>query len=185
MKVFSVDYLNDLTAQAQGSPRKRQHRNIHESYADPCQRLFNAIEPGSYIRPHRHAADPRDELLIAVRGLMALVTFDEQGKVTGVVRFGVDRNGENLAVGVEVAANTWHTVIALEPGCVLLEMKAGPFDPNQPKDLALWAPDEGSPAALPYLKQLIDLVGINANGQISDAGNPLDPKARSHCPSGS
>ncbi len=164
MKVFSVDYLNDLTAQAQGSPRKRQHRNVHESYADPCQRLFNAIEPGSYIRPHRHAADPRDELLIAVRGYMALVTFDEQGMVTGGVRFGANRNDEGLAVGVEVHANTWHTVIALEPGCVLLEVKAGPFDPNQPKDLAPWSPDEGAPEALPYLNQLIGLTGVNLNG---------------------
>lgn len=184
MKIFSSDYLNELTAQAQGSPRKRQHRNIHESYADPCQRLFNAVEPGSYIRPHRHATDPRDELLIAVLGSMALVTFDEQGKVTGVVRFGASRNGEGLAVGAEVMANTWHTVIALVPGCVLLEVKAGPFDPNQPKDLAPWAPDEGSPAALPYLIQLIGLVGINSTGQISDAGNPLDPTARCHPPSG-
>ncbi|MGV1045278.1 WbuC family cupin fold metalloprotein [Limnohabitans sp.] len=158
MKVFSADYLNDLTAQAQGNLRKRKHRNIHESYADPCQRLFNAIEPGSYIRPHRHAADPRDELLIAVRGSMALVTFDEQGVVTGVVRFGVDRNGEGFAVGAEVPANTWHTVIASEPGCVLLEVKAGPFDPNQPKDLAPWAPDEGSAAAAEYLAKLIESV---------------------------
>ena len=182
MKVFSADFLNELTAQAQGSPRKRQHRNIHESYADPCQRLFNAIEPGSYIRPHRHAADPRDELLIAVRGLMALVEFDEQGKATGVVRFGVDRNGEGLAVAAEVPATTWHTVIALVPGCVLLEVKAGPFDPSQPKDLAKWAPDEGSPAALPYLNQLIGLFGIKPTGQISDAESPLDPTARSHHP---
>ena len=158
MKVFTADYFNELTVQALGSPRKRQHRNIHESYADPCQRLFNAIEPGSYIRPHRHAADPRDELLIAVRGSMALVTFDEQGKANGVVRFGVDRNGEGLAVGAEVPANTWHTVIALEPGCVLLEVKAGPFDPNQPKDLAPWAPDEGSAPASEYLKKLIESV---------------------------
>lgn len=165
--MFSADFLNEMTAQAQCSPRKRQHRNIHESYADPCQRLFNAIEPSSYIRPHRHAADPRDELLIAVRGLMALVDFDEQGKVTGVVRFGVDRNGEGLAIGAEVPANKWHTVIALVPGCILLEVKAGPFDPSQPKDLAPWAPDEGSPAALPYLNHLIDLAGINPTGQIS------------------
>ena len=158
MKVFSANFLNNLTAQAQGSPRKRQHRNIHKSYEDACQRLFNAIELGSYIRPHRHATDPRDELLIAIRGLMALVTFDEQGMVTGVVRFGVDRNGEGLAVGAEVPANMWHTVIALEPGCVLLEVKAGPFDPNQSKDLAPWAPDEGSSSANKYLDKLIESV---------------------------
>ncbi len=158
MKVFSADFLSELTAQAQCSPRKRQHRNVHESYADPCQRLFNAIEPGSYIRPHRHAADPRDELLIAVRGSMAVVTFDEQGMLTGVIRFGKDGNGNSLAVGVEVAANTWHTVIALEPGCVLLEVKAGPFDPNQPKNLAPWAPDESSNQVAAYRQMLLSYV---------------------------
>lgn len=163
MKIFSEDYLNGLTAQAQGNPRKRQHRNIHESYEEACQRLFNAIELGSYIRPHRHATDPRDELLIAIRGLMVLVTFDEQGMVTDAVRFGARRNGADFSAGVEVPAGTWHTVIALESGSILLEVKAGPFDPNQPKDLAPWAPDERSPAANDYLKQLIELAGICSN----------------------
>ena len=154
MKVFNSEYLNELTSKAQCSPRKRQHRNIHESYADPSQRFFNAIEPDSYIAPHRHATDPKDELLIAVRGSMALVTFDEHGMVTEVVRFGADRNSDCLAVGAEVSANTWHTVIALEPGCVLLEVKAGPFDPNLPKDMASWAPVENGPDAKQYLEEL-------------------------------
>jgi len=158
VKIFDPNYLNGLTAEAFANPRKRQHRNIHASYEDPCQRLFNAIEPGSYIRPHRHASDPRDELLIAVRGLMALVTFDELGKVTRVLNFGSEKYGENMAIGVEVPANTWHTVIALKPGCLLLEIKAGPFDPNQPKDLALWAPDEGTEKANAYLNQLMERV---------------------------
>jgi cupin fold WbuC family metalloprotein len=160
MKIFDADYLNNLTAEAQGNPRKRKHRNIHESYNDPCQRLFNAIELGSYIHPHRHATDPRDELLISVRGSMALVTFDERGNVAGSVRFGSGTNSVNLAAGAEVPARTWHTVIALEPSCVLLEIKAGPFDPDQPKDLAPWAPDEGTPEALDYLNLLVGLVGI-------------------------
>lgn len=157
MKVFSTDYLNELIADAQSSPRKRKHRNIHESYMDTCQRLFNAIEPNSYIRPHRHATDPKDELLIAVRGLMALVIFDEQAMVTEIIRFGVENQDDGLAVGAEVPASTWHTVIALTPGCILLEIKAGPFDSSRPKDLAPWAPEEGSAAASNYLNQLVEL----------------------------
>lgn len=175
MKVFSADYLSELTAQAKYSPRKRQHRNIHESYSDLCQRLFNAIEPGSYIRPHKHVSDPREELLIAIRGLMALVTFDEMGKVTGVLHFGANASGLGLAVGAEVPAGTWHTVIALEPGCVLLEVKAGPFDPRQPKDLAPWAPDEGSADALAYLTLLLGLVDLKANGQMPAAASLVRP----------
>ena len=158
MKVFSACYLDELTDQAKDSPRQRQHRNIHQSYQDKCQRLFNAIEPGSYIPPHKHAADPRDELLIAIRGQMVLVTFDDHGKVIGALRFGSEKHGPDIAIGAEVSANTWHTVIALEPGCILLESKAGPFDPQQPKNLASWAPEEGSASAQVYLRELVEQV---------------------------
>jgi cupin fold WbuC family metalloprotein len=157
VKIFDAQYLDGLTVQAKVSPRLRQHRNVHQSYQEASQRLFNAIEPGSYIRPHRHASDPREELLIAVRGLMALVTFDDQGAVINVLRFGTERHGDEMAVGAEVSSSTWHTVIALEPGCVLLEVKAGPFDPNQPKDLAPWAPEEGSSSARAYLDRIVKL----------------------------
>ena len=158
MKIFSAGYLDELSAQAKASQRQRQHRNVHQSYQDACQRLFNAIEPDSYIRPHRHASDPREELLVAVRGLMVLVTFDDEGNVLEVTRFGTETKGVDLAVGAEVRADTWHTVIALEPGCVLLEVKAGPFDPNQPKNLATWAPEEASPEAGAYLSRLKEMV---------------------------
>jgi cupin fold WbuC family metalloprotein len=49
--------------------------------------LFNAIEIGSYIRPHKHASDPRDEMLVAVRGQIALLSFHNDGDVVDVVRF--------------------------------------------------------------------------------------------------
>jgi cupin fold WbuC family metalloprotein len=154
MRVFDFQYLVDLSAQAEASPRKRQHRNIHQSHQEPCQRLFNAIEPNSYIRPHRHAADPRDELLIAIRGLMALVTFDDQGNVLASLRFGSEKYSPEAALGAEVPENTWHTVIALQPGCILLEVKSGPFEENNAKELAPWAPEEGSESALRYLEEL-------------------------------
>jgi len=87
-----------------------------------------------------------------------MVAFDDQGAVTNVLRFGTEKHGDEMAVGAEVASSTWHTVIALEPGCVLLEVKAGPFDPNQPKDLAPWAPVEGWDAASVYLERLLERV---------------------------
>jgi cupin fold WbuC family metalloprotein len=158
VKIFSAEQLNELATQAEGSGRLRQHLNIHKAFDEPCQRLFNAIEPGSYIRPHRHASVPRDELLVAIRGLMALVTFDDEGMVQQVVRFGSEKYGSNLAVGVELAPQTWHTVVALVPGSVLLEVKAGPFDPAQPKNLADWAPDEGSDRVTEYLNELQKIV---------------------------
>lgn len=158
MKVFNSNYFNELTSQAKANPRLRQHLNIHHSYRDVCQRLFNAIEPGSYIRPHRHLDDDLGgELLVAIRGVMALVIFDDHGVEISITHFGTDRHGSNMTAGVEVPAGIWHTVIALEPSCILLEVKAGPFDPNQPKDLATWAPEENSAAGFYYLSKLVKL----------------------------
>jgi len=97
-------------------------------------------------------------MLVAVRGLMALLTFNDDGDVTDVVRFGSEKYGAECAAGVELPSGTWHTVVALVPGCVLLEVKAGPFDPNQPKDLAPWAPEEGSDDASGYLQYLAKVV---------------------------
>ena len=58
----------------------------------------------------------------------------------------------------EVPPGTWHTVVALETGSVLLEVKAGPFIPDQPKEFAAWAPEEGSDEAREYHSFLLRLV---------------------------
>jgi len=155
MKVFSASDLNALTQQACSSSRLRKHHNIHDDYQAPCQRLFNAIEQNSYIRPHRHANDSREELLMAVRGLMALLIFDDGGNVTRVVHFGSEKYAPDIAAGVEVAPNIWHTVVALVPGSILLEVKEGPFDPTHPKDAAPWAPEELSSTAPAYMAWLV------------------------------
>jgi cupin fold WbuC family metalloprotein len=156
VKVFSVECLNLLVTQAKNSPRLRQHSNIHLDYADPCQRLFNSIEPDSYIRPHRH----RIETLFAIRGLMALVAFNNDGAIEGIQRFGIGSSSGalNIAAGIEIPSDKWHTVVSLASGSILLEIKAGPFDPNMPKSLAPWAPDEGTPDGANYLKQLMEKI---------------------------
>lgn len=131
----------------------RQHLNIHQSFDDPCQRFFNAIGLGSYIRPHRHLLDPKPEDLIAIRGLFAVVLFSDEGEVSDVVHFGTEKYA-GIAAGVEVAPDTWHTVVALTKDAVLLELKAGPFDSAAAKDLAPWAPEEGTPEGRRYVVSL-------------------------------
>ncbi len=46
------------------------------------------MELGSYMRSHKNATDSRDEILVAVRGLMVLATFNDNGKVLEVERLG-------------------------------------------------------------------------------------------------
>ena len=154
MSSIKRELLNGLSALARQNFKRRQHYNLHKSYTDHCQRLFNAIEPGSYIRPHRHLSDPKDEMLIAIRGLMAVVMFSDSGSISKVLRIGTHEYGNGVAVGAEISPSKWHTVIALEPGSILFEVKAGPFDDTKPKDLASWAPEEGSQHASNYLRGL-------------------------------
>ena len=159
---FSSGFLNLLTHSAEQSSRQRQHKNIHQHFNEPSQRLFNAIGVASYIRPHRHSIDPKDECLIAVRGRMALLVFDDIGQVQQVVRFGVQTTvaQQAIGVGVNLPAGVWHTVIAEVPGSILFEVKSGPFNPEQAKEYATWAPEEDAPEAAEYLMELKRRVSV-------------------------
>ena len=152
--IFSDAYLSSLIFEAEASHRLRQHRNIHRSYDDTCQRLMNAICVGSYIAPHRHHLDPRNECLIAVKGLFAAVIFDSLGKIAQIEFFGTQKV-ENVSVGLELSSETWHTVLAMEENSVLFEVKEGPFDPSQAKEYPPWAPAEGSSEAKSYHLKLM------------------------------
>lgn len=160
MKVFSGQYFEDLLSASMQSERLRAHANIHSSYSDPCQKLFNAINTDSYIRPHRHSLDPRDECLIAVRGLFGLIQFNNQGDIESITLFGSEKYSEqfSIAAGVELPAGVWHTVVALVDKSILFEVKSGPFDPSIAKELAPWAPQEGVQEAATYFSKLQALV---------------------------
>jgi cupin fold WbuC family metalloprotein len=159
---FSPGFLDMLSQQAEQVIRKRQHKNIHQHYNDSCQHLFNAIGIDSYIRPHRHSIDPKNECLIAVRGRMALLVFDDIGQVEQVIRFGAQANEaqQAISVGVNLPAGVWHTVIAEMPDSILFEVKSGPFNPEQAKEWAAWAPAENTPDAVEYLMELKHRVSV-------------------------
>jgi cupin fold WbuC family metalloprotein len=160
IKIFSQAYLDDLVLESSLSPRLRQHRNIHTDYEERCQRFFNAIQYDSYLRPHKHSESQGDETLVAIRGLLALVTFSNSGVVEEICYFGDGLRSPHkaIAVGVGVPPGKWHTVLSLEKISVLLEVKAGPFDPGSPKLPAPWAPDEGGDLAAAYLMSLRKVV---------------------------
>lgn len=113
-------------------------------YADPCQRLLNFLWRDSYIRPHRHAVDPKPETPVAIRGEIGCLTFDNRGEIVQQRR--IIAGGECPAIVVE--PREWHSVIALSETALFLEVKAGPFDPCAAKEPAAWAAEEGAPAPL-------------------------------------
>ena len=150
MKVIDQGVLDQLSLEAAKSPRLRKNLNMHDEYADVCQRLFNAMEPGTYIRPHRHVDPPKAEYFMAVRGRMALIVFDDQGVIEQIVPF-----GEGCDVkAIELPAEQWHSLLALEPRSIFFETKPGPYAPLSDKDFAPWSPPENSPDADKYLSVL-------------------------------
>jgi cupin fold WbuC family metalloprotein len=152
MLIINQDRLGQLSQSAAKSARGRTNLNLHEEYADPCQRLFNAIEPGTYIRPHRHIDPPRFECFLPIRGRMALVVFSDQGNIDQVYPLGADSD----IMAVELPPGVWHCLIALEPGTIFFELKPGPYLPLSDKDFAPWAPQEGSPGSADYLTELME-----------------------------
>jgi len=150
-RTIDAALLDALETRARASSRARQHLNLHADYADPCQRFLNAVLAHSYIRPHRHASDPKVETLFVMRGRFGVITFDDAGTVQSTTILSL---GDGDASGIELASDEWHTVIALSPTAVLLEMKAGPFDPEAAKEMAPWAPPEDSAEAPAYLEML-------------------------------
>lgn len=150
MTVIDQTLLDSLTAEAAASPRLRKNHNFHPELDDPCQRLLNAMEPGSYIRPHRHLEPPKPESFLRVRGKLALLTFDESGDIEDILLLSEDSG----VAGADLPPGVWHTLVSLEPGSVFFEAKPGPYRPHAPGDVADWAPEEGGPAATAYLADL-------------------------------
>jgi cupin fold WbuC family metalloprotein len=150
MKIIDSVMLDRLSAAARELPRRRQNLNLHDSYQDPCQRLLNAVEPDSYVRPHRHLMPPKPELFLVLRGRFAAIVFREGGEIERTVIL----EAASAAVGVEIPAGAWHAVVALDKGSIFFEAKPGPYEMISDKEWAPWAPPEGDERVGDYLENL-------------------------------
>lgn len=140
MLQITYSLLDNLTQQAKDAPRKRMNHNLHPGPGDVVQRLCNAIEPGTYIRPHRHAAPETFEVFVMLRGAAVLLLFDDEGLVTA--RTELSARGPVFAV--EIPPKTWHAMASLESGTVFFEVKQGPYAAPAAEHVASWSPAEGS-----------------------------------------
>lgn len=139
LKYITPAALDELSRQAALSPRLRANLNLHEELSDPVQRLAIAMEPNTYVRPHRHVHTW--ELLQPLRGRFLVLYFDEAGTVTA--RFVL---GEDCRL-LENPAGQWHAVLSLDAGGVIFEVKLGPYQPLTESDQASWSPSGDDPEA--------------------------------------
>ncbi|MEO8005776.1 MAG: WbuC family cupin fold metalloprotein [Betaproteobacteria bacterium] len=153
VKIIDSRLLDALSVEAATTSRRRKNLNFHSHESAPANRLLNALEPDSYIQPHRHLDPTKGETLVVLRGAVGMVIFDENGVV---LQHAVLR-ASGGAMGVDIPSATWHTFVGLEPGSVIFEAKAGPYAPLDRKEKAWWAPVEGDETAFAYLEQLNSL----------------------------
>jgi cupin fold WbuC family metalloprotein len=137
-----------VTAAARESPRKRSIVRFHE-HEEAVQRLLNAIEPESYMRPHMHPTKP--ETFVALRGRLLVARYTEDGALLE----GALVSAAGPVRGVEVPPGAWHSIISLEEGTVAFEAILGPYDPATHKVFAAWAPPEDDhEAGLAFMAQV-------------------------------
>jgi len=153
LKQITPTALDELSRQAAQSPRLRANLNLHDELSDPVQRLAIAMEPGTYVRPHRH---PHTwELLTPISGRFLVLHFDEDGTVTARTVL-----GEDCRV-LENPAGAWHAVLSLDAGGVIFEVKLGPYQPLAESDQAPWSAHGDDPEAA-------NLMAWYASAQIGD-----------------
>lgn len=137
------------------SPRKRIILPLHKGPDSALHRMLNAVQPYSYIQPHRHLAPPKAESILVLQGAILSFIFSPTGTVreVRVLAAGSDEFGVDSEPGV------YHSFVALLPDTVLFEVKPGPYEPCSDKDFAPWAPPEDSLAAKDYVTYLYGFAG--------------------------
>ncbi|OON38598.1 hypothetical protein BTJ39_18090 [Izhakiella australiensis] len=135
MKQITPNDLATLSQQAAGAARLRSNLNLHAELSDPVQRLAIAMEPGTYIRPHRHLQTW--EVLTPLTGRFVVLLFNDAGSVLQRTLL-----GEETTL-IEIPAGAWHAVLSLDNGGVIFEVKQGPYLALSEEHCQQWAPREG------------------------------------------
>lgn len=134
-------------AAARSSPRRRMMVPLQRR-PEGVQRMLNFLQPGTYIRPHRHPRPEHVECIAVLQGALGLMEFSPEGAVKGRWRL---EAGRAAACMVDIDAGVWHGLAVLAPDTVILEIKRGPYDAARDKDFPTWAPEEGTAAAAEIL----------------------------------
>lgn len=132
------------------SERKRIILPFHKSHEDPLHRMLNAMQPGTYVQPHRHLSVPKAEIFLVLRGAIDLLVMDD----TGALQHALYLKAGSAEFGVDIAPGLFHTFLVREADTVLYEIKCGPYTGMNDKDFAPFAPPEGSPEVASYVASL-------------------------------
>ena len=127
--ILKSSILDSTTEKAVLSSRLRMNYNLHESFEDSVQRMFNALEPGTEIPIARHPDS--SETLIMLRGRLRILIYDDIKNIIEDVIIAPDTDN----IGYHIPKGTWHTVQSLEHGTVCFETRERPYSPVAEEDI--------------------------------------------------
>lgn len=143
LRIVDQSAIDRLAKEAKASPRRRAHLLLHSGHDDHVQRLLIALQPGTYVRPHHHSE--QWEMLVLLRGRGRLLSFNEDGRVLS----GLEMNKASPIAQISICI--WHGFVVLERDTVVMEIKPGPYRPNE---FAEWTPAEGCPDVSAFLRRV-------------------------------
>ena len=145
-----------VSAEARQHPRLRLNHNFHREQ-DSVQRFLNVLQPGTYVRPHRHRRNGSGtgfECFLVLQGAIGLLLFNDEGEIQQQLHL----SAKGPTHGIEIAEDQFHTLVALEADSVIFELKQGPYQPAQDKDFLNGFPQEGTTEAARQESQWRDLL---------------------------
>ena len=109
------------------------------------------------MRPHRHQRNGSStgfECFLVLQGAIGLLLFNSEGEIQQQLHL----SAKGPTHGIEIAADQFHPLVALEADSVIFELKQGPYQPAQDKDFLYGFPQEGTTEAARQESQWRDLL---------------------------
>lgn len=145
------EWIEKGLEESRKSARKRMILPLHRTQDAIVQRIVNFLQPGTYIRPHKHPRNFASESVYIERGAISLLIYNNDGTIQEKHWMHFNQPGKLI----DIEPNVWHSMIVWYPDTVLFEFKRGPYDVNEDKYFAPWSPEEGSDEVESYLENLI------------------------------
>ncbi|MEZ5197154.1 MAG: WbuC family cupin fold metalloprotein [Bacteroidales bacterium] len=156
MDKFDNNHFNKIVEASTTAPRKRFHHFFNTSPDDLLQSIYIAMQPGTYVRPHKHQSPDKREIFVAFTGRFLILQFDDRGIITDHII--LDPTTNNFSI--EIEPRIYHTVFCLAPDSVGIDIKNGPFSPINDKNFAPWAPKEDESGCLEYINNILYQLSI-------------------------
>lgn len=148
--VLGEEVLEEGKRASMQSQRKRIILPIHRRQEARVQRMLNFLQPGTYIRPHKHPVEHAIESIYVHEGAIDFVIFDDAGATEHVEKL----RAKSPRCLIDIEPGIWHTFLVRDEDTVLFETKKGPYDAQTDKAFAEWAPPEESDEVPDFMERL-------------------------------